>query len=104
MPISGLMRGRVRESEIDLVVALRLSSCEILLKDYDKNGEVCYHHKKYGYNVLPGGHETPYQWYPVGSDWSDPKDFLEKYKAGFKTMYERMTGQIHGCPYDFPDT
>jgi hypothetical protein len=87
-----------------MVVALVLSPCEIFLKDYDIDGKVGYFHKKYGYDLMPGGDETPYDWHPVSGPWYDPKEFLEIYKAGIKTMWERMAGQIHGCPYNFPVT
>jgi len=103
-PIFGLAHSALRKTETQQVVALRLSSCEILLKAYNLDGEICYHHKKYGYDILPGGEETPYQWYPVSSGWKNPQEILEKYKAGIKTMWEKMVGQIHGCPYPFETT
>src|SRR2546428_12277912 len=80
-PISGLAYGALRKSEQQLVVALRLSSSEILLKAYDLDRRIRYFHKKYGYDILPGGHETPYSWHPVSGPWEDPKEILEMYKS-----------------------
>jgi hypothetical protein len=100
-PIGGLASSPLQRSQAKLVVALRLSSSEILLKAYNLDGKICYHYKKYGYRVLPGGQETRYQWYPVSSEWEDPKEILDMYRAGIKTMWEKAVGQIHGVPYPF---
>lgn len=100
-PILGLASGGYDTVTEYLVVALRLSSSEILLKGYDFDGNIGYYHKKYGYDILPGAVETPYSWHAVSGPWKDPKEFLEIHKLGIKTTWEKMVGQIHGVPYPF---
>jgi hypothetical protein len=101
LPIAGLGGDLLHPNKGEQVVIKILSSCEILLKAYDLDGNICYNHKKYGYDVL-FGQETPYQWYPVSGGWKDPKEILGLYEKGIKTLWEKQAGQIHGCPFPFP--
>ena len=98
--IPGIAHSTIDNSEVPLVVAKVLSSCEVVLKARDLAGNICYNIRKYGYYLIYG-EETPYCWHPVISDCRDPKEIVDIYKKRTKTIWEKLAGQIHGVSLPF---
>jgi hypothetical protein len=73
-----------QEPNVPTVIACVLSSYEILLKDFDLDGDIEYCHFQFGYFTIMGRKDPDgiSDWEPVGAPYKDAAMFLREYNAG----------------------
>lgn len=72
--------------KLPVVVACVLSSYEILLKEFDLDGNVEYRHYRFGYFTIMGRKDPDgiSDWEPVGASYKDAAMFLRGYGDGIQ--------------------